>query len=129
MQYSQTSLLKYGTTHKMQIVHFKSLPPLSPFAPHWDYFIGVSQFSQIDFELIAKEVLIKETEIKSSTKPIFGNDDRTSVLDGFTKLGEDSLTSRYMFFNVFKWKHQEVQDLLTLMRREYVGMLDDPATL
>ena len=84
----------------------KNHPPQTPFAPQWHYYIGYDLISHIDFKKIAKIILRKEKLILKKFPP----STKTSS-DGYTGLGNNSLTSRYEHFNVFSWREPEIKKL------------------
>ena len=87
----------------IKATRFVCEPPFTPFAPVWDYTIAQTT-SDIDLESLAEYILVKEKEIISEYKE--------DLDDGMTSLGDDSLTSRFKYFNVLKWDHPECKKLL-----------------
>lgn len=94
----------------MEIIKFVSMPRQTPFAPEWSYVLGEDTISDIDFEKIALIILSKEQEIINSYP---GNN------DGHTGLGENSLTSRFQHFNVFRWQEPEILKLKEKIKEKY----------
>tara|TARA_R100001480_G_scaffold126040_1_gene124065 strand:+ start:192 stop:854 length:663 start_codon:yes stop_codon:yes gene_type:complete len=91
----------------MKIFTFKSKPPLTPFAPQWDYPFGHENISHfIDCPKIASIVLSKEKNIIRKFPPM-----NRSSIDGYTDLGSNSLTSRYGYYNLIEWPEIEIQIL------------------
>ena len=91
----------------MKIFNFKSNPPLTPFAPQWDYSVGHENISNfIDCPKIANIILSKEKNIISKFPPV-----KKSSLDGYTDLGPNSLTSRYGHYNLIEWPEIEIKIL------------------
>jgi len=97
---------------------FKNEPKQNVFAPEWNYFIYESNIKDLNFKLIKNLILKKEKDILKKTKP----SNKKSV-DGFTKLGKNSLTSRYESFNVLKWKNKEIIKLEKNILKEYKNFL------
>ena len=87
-----------------KIVNFKSLPKKNYFAPEWDYYIIENIIKKVNFKSLSKFLLKKEKELLKITKPIL----KASTVDGYTGLGENSITSRYASFNVFNFKNKEL---------------------
>ena len=91
----------------MKIFTFKSNPPLTPFAPQWDYSVGYENISNfIDCPKIANLILSKEKNIISTFPPV-----KNSSVDGYTDLGPNSLTSRYGYYNLIDWPEIEIKIL------------------
>jgi len=97
---------------------FKNEPKQNVFAPEWNYFIYESNIKDLNFKLLKNLILKKEKDILKKTKP----SNKKSV-DGFTKLGKNSLTSRYESFNVLKWKNKEILKLEKNILKEYKKFL------
>ena len=89
-----------------QLVLIKSKPKNNFFAPEWCYYIYENIIDNVDFKKISKLILKKEKEIIKKYKP-----SKKGSVDGYTGLGKNSLTSRYEFFNVLKWKDKEIDKL------------------
>ena len=87
-----------------KIINFKSLPKKNYFAPEWDYYIIENIIKKVNFKSLSKFLLKKEKELLKITKPIL----KASTIDGYTGLGENSITSRYASFNVFNFKNKEL---------------------
>ena len=86
---------------------FKSKPPLTPFAPQWDYSVGHENISNfIDCPKLANIILSKEKNIIGKFPPV-----KSSSMDGYTDLGPNSLTSRYGYYNLINWSEIEIKTL------------------
>ena len=91
----------------MKIFIFKSKPPLTPFAPQWDYSLGYENISNfIDCSKIANIILSKEKNIIRKFPVI-----KRPSIDGYTGLGPKSLTSRYGYYNLIDWPEIEIKIL------------------
>ena len=91
----------------MKIFTFKSKPPLTPFAPQWDYSLGYENISNfIDCPKIANLILSKEKNIIRKFPTV-----KRSSIDGYTDLGPNSLTSRYGYYNLIDWPEIEIKIL------------------
>lgn len=99
----------------MNLYSFESKPKISPFAPEWRFYMGEEQLEGIDWHHIAQLILSKEKQIIASTP--MGN-------DGYTGLGENSLTSRYKYFNVFAWPDRELENLKVLIKNAHDAFLN-----
>ena len=87
----------------MKFKRFVSEPPVSPYAPQWDFRVGNSMCENIDTNSLSKFLLNKEKEIKKL--PI------VSDFDGYTGLGSNSTTSRSQQYNILSWNHPEIRKL------------------
>ena len=97
----------------------KSKPSQTPFAPQWHYHIGYELISHIDFKKIAKIILRKEKPILKKFPP-----STKSSSDGYTGLGNNSLTSRHEHFNIFSWPEPEIKKLKPLILDFHSRFLD-----
>lgn len=93
---------------------FQSSTPRTPFAPVYHYIFAESRIEGVDFKKIAEIILSKEEEIKGRTSP---------TSDAYTGLGDNSLTSRWKSFNVFKWNEPEIEKLKEQIHTRYVEFL------
>ena len=91
----------------MNFKRISSAPPLTPYAPQWDYTLGTRIFKNINLNVLAKTCLEKEREIKKLPVAYVNGD----VNDGNTGLGKNSTTSKYQFYNVLEWKTPETDQL------------------
>jgi hypothetical protein len=83
----------------MKIINLKSKDPQTFFAPTWSWYLGESHISPLTEQMyhdVSALVLEKEKEIISQFQ---------ATNDGYTGLGENSLTARFEKFNVFSWDH------------------------
>ena len=86
---------------EVKITKMKSDPKRTFFAPEYDYTIFETVNKEINFEELAKFILSKEKEIVSL--PVTG--------DAYTGMREDSTTTRFDKYNVFKWKDKNIEML------------------
>ena len=100
----------------MKFKGFRSLPPLTPYAPSWDFTIGTSSCDDIDIKSFSKFLLRKEREVKKL--PFSLHDGKYS--DGYTGLGKNSTTSRWKIFNLLTWDYPEVKKLKTNIIRNII---------
>jgi hypothetical protein len=81
------------------ILHrFQSLPQKTFFAPVYDYFIYETVIEGVNFDWFRNFCLEKEKEIMLRFPP---------GVDGQTGLGDNSLTSRFMHYNLFQFREAE----------------------
>ena len=86
---------------EVEITKMKSDPKRTFFAPEYDYTIFEMVNKEVNFEELAKFILSKEKEIVSL--PVTG--------DAYTGMREDSTTTRFDKYNVFKWKDKNIEML------------------
>ena len=89
----------------MKFKRFVSDPPVSPYAPQWDFRVGNSMCEDIDTNSLSKFLLSKESESKKNSNRIMIR------FDGYTGLGSNSTTSRSLKYNIFSWNHPEIRKL------------------
>lgn len=88
----------------MEIYEFKQIAN-NPIAPSWNYFIGRNSiFSYDECKEIKSILLTEEKKILQDTINKIKN-------DGGTGLGNGSITSRYIHFNVLNWDYKFVEIL------------------
>ena len=92
----------------MEFKQCKSLPPLTPYAPTWDFKVGTSPCNDIDLNSLSNLLLEKEREIKKL--PLSTRDDGKPS-DGNTGLGLNSTTARFQSYNLLTWGHPEINKL------------------
>ena len=80
----------------MKIYNFKC-DTFTPFAPHWDYYVG-EKVSRVDFFDLKEEILNKEQDIISKFK---------YEHDWGTGLGKSSLTARSNCYNLLEFDNAE----------------------
>ena len=100
---------------KINAVRYVSEPPVTPFAPTWDFTLANAQID-IDLDKLKDLILEKEVEIKEK----FVSD----LNDGKTGLGTDSLTARFKYFNVLKWNSSECKKLHESIREIHTKYYD-----
>ena len=109
----------------MIIKNFKSDEPQTPFAPKWNYFIAESHVGIVDIQYwthVRELILEKEKQIINNTQPT--KTDGIETTDGYTGLGDNSLTSRFNSFNVLKWKEDLINPIRDSIKRTYFELLD-----
>jgi hypothetical protein len=75
----------------------------TPFAIDYTFYIFENIINDVDFSAVSKIIKSKEKKIIRSSPKSSG--------DGNTGLGNDSLTSRFGYFNVLKWKEPDIQKI------------------
>ena len=101
----------------MKFKRFVSEPPVSPYAPQWDFRVGNSMCENIDTNSLSKFLLNKEKEIKKL--PI------VSDFDGYTGLGSNSTTSRSQQYNILSWNHSEIKKLKSNIAKNIILYNDE----
>ena len=101
----------------MKFKRFVSQPPVSPYAPQWDFRVGNSMCEDIDTNSLSKFLLSKEKEIKKL--PI------VSDFDGYTGLGSNSTTSRSQQYNILSWNHSEIKKLKSNIAKNIILYNDE----
>jgi hypothetical protein len=101
----------------MKFKRFVSQPPVSPYAPQWDFRVGNSMCENIDTNSLSKFLLNKEKEIKKL--PI------VSDFDGYTGLGSNSTTSRSQQYNILSWNHSEIKKLKSNIAKNIILYNDE----
>ena len=92
----------------MKFKRFISQPPISPYAPTWDFRVGTSKCDDIDVNSLSQFLLSKENEIKKLPSSVGGNGKMT---DGNTGVGSNSTTSKFQHYNLLTWSHPEIKKL------------------
>ena len=93
----------------MKFKRFRSQPPISPYAPTWDFRVGTSKCDDIDVKSLSQFLLSKEREVKKLPVMKYGAGDE--YFDGYTGLGTNSTTSKSCYYNILTWKHPEIKKL------------------
>jgi hypothetical protein len=99
----------------MDIIKFCSEPPVSPFAPQWEYFMAETYITGIDWDHVAGLILQKEKQLIQTYPPIG---------DGYTGLGPNSLTSRHVHFNVLTWEDPEIKKIFNSIKKHHDYLLE-----
>lgn len=108
----------------MEIKNFKSSEPKTPFAPTWNYFIGEGHVGVNDMQYwseVKTLILNREKEILENTKPTIT--DNSNTVDGYTGLGDESLTSRFSHFNVLNWPEDLINPIRGCIKHNYLEFL------
>ena len=95
-----------------ELYNFKSAKPQTDFAPSWNFFV-YENILNFDFDKVVNIILKKEKTIVKQYPP---------SNNGNTSLDNNSLTSRFPFFNVLKWK--EMLFLKKLIKQNYNNYLN-----
>jgi hypothetical protein len=86
-----------------KIINIKSVQKNNFFAPEWNYYIIEDIIKKVNFNLLSKFLLKKEKEILK-----IKNNFNKKITDGYTGLGNNSITSRYSLYNIFNFKNKEI---------------------
>ena len=102
----------------MKFKRFVSRPPVSPYAPQWDFRVGTSICEDIDTNSLSEFLLLKEKEVKKlpTSVRIDGKE-----LDGYTGLGSNSTTAKFQSYNILTWNHPEIKKLKSNIARNIIG--------
>jgi hypothetical protein len=92
----------------MNFKRFSSDPPLTPYAPTWDFRVGTSLCEDIDTKSLSQFLLRKEREVKKLPIQFY---EEEKIFDGYTGLGSNSTTSRSNQYNILTWDHPEIPKL------------------
>ena len=102
----------------MKIERFVSPPPITPYAPTWDFAISEGLLP-INVEKLAKTCLEKEKEIKKlPVTRVKDGKGKEVVFDGYTGVGKNSTTSKSWLYNLFDWNTPETNALKGHVRME-----------
>ena len=113
----------------MRLITFTSDPPLTEFAPNFNFVMAEDQLdfdgSDQFFINLRNIILTQEKNIIEEHKEVYQsyNKENNVVYDGDTGLGENSLTSRSLFYNIFNWNYHEIKGLQFLLHQKYVDFL------
>ena len=102
----------------MKFKRFRSRPPVSPYAPQWDFRVGTSLCEDIDTNSLYKFLLSKEKEVKKL--PTSLGEVNTSS-DGYTGLGSRSTTAKFQSYNILTWNHPEIKKLRSNIAKNIIS--------
>ena len=91
----------------MKFKRFVSEPPVSPYAPQWDFRVGTSLCEDIDTNSLSELLLLKEKEVKNLPTTVIDG----AESDGYTGLGSKSTTAKFQSYNILTWDHPEIKKL------------------
>jgi len=92
----------------MKFKRFRSRPPVSPYAPQWDFRVGTSLCENIDTNSLSKFLLSKEKDTKKLPTSVGADREKS---DGYTGLGSKSTTAKFQSYNILTWSHPEIKKL------------------
>jgi hypothetical protein len=112
----------------MQLIKFISDPPLTAFAPSWNYVLGESYITEPHndfFKGLCNMILLNKDDIIQRTQREY-EDQNIKIFndsfDGYTGLGPNSLTSRSNLFNLLAWP--EFAYIKTQILEKYLDFLE-----
>ena len=105
----------------MKFKRFLSGPPISPYAPQWDFRVGTSTCEGIDTRSLSGFLLLKEKEVKKLPTTVI--DDTLS--DGYTGLGSRSTTAKFQSYNILTWDHSEIKKLKSNIAKSVIDFNDE----
>jgi hypothetical protein len=90
----------------MDLYKFEQIPD-NKVAPSWSYFIGIDNiFTFNECDEIKNILLDKEISLLNETNQNLDQDIESGIIrDGGTGLGNSSITSRFIYFNVLNWDY------------------------
>jgi len=106
----------------MKFKGFCSRPPISPYAPQWDFRVGTSICKDIDTNSLSRFLLSKEKEVKKLPTSL-GEDETSS--DGYTGLGSRSTTAKFQSYNILTWDHPEIKKLKSNIAKSVIDFNDE----
>ena len=106
----------------MKFKRFRSKPPVSPYAPQWDFRVGTSLCEDIDTNSLSKFLLSKEKEVKKLPASV-GRGDVES--DGDTGLGLNCTTAKFQHYNILTWNHPEIKKLRSNIAKNIILYNDE----
>jgi len=106
----------------MKFKGFCSRPPISPYAPQWDFRVGTSICKDIDTNSLSRFLLSKEKEVKKLPTSL-GEDETSS--DGYTGLGFRSTTAKFQSYNILTWDHPEIKKLKSNIAKSVIDFNDE----
>ena len=105
----------------MKFKGFCSRPPISPYAPQWDFRVGTSVCKDIDTNSLSRFLLSKEKEVKKLPTSL-GKNNTSS--DGYTGLGSRSTTAKFQSYNILTWDHPEIKKLKSNIAKSVIDFND-----
>ena len=101
----------------MEFNRFKSQPPVSPYAPQWDFRVGSSMCEDVDTDSLSKFLLSKEKEVKKLPISVGKGGVKS---DGYTGLGLNTTTAKFQSYNILTWSHPEIKKLKSNIIRNII---------
>jgi len=108
--------IKNSKMLKTKFIIFKSEKAQNPFAPEWEYIITEQTVNKINYKDLSKFLLKLEKELIKKIKP---------SNDGYTGLGNKSITSRYKYFNLLNFKNKELTKLKKYIIEAHNNLLNN----
>ena len=102
----------------MKFKRFFSRPPVSPYAPKWDFRVGTSLCEDVDTNSLSNFLLLKENEVKKLPTSV-GEDGK--LTDGYTGLGSNSTTAKFQSYNILRWNHPEIIKLRSNIAKNIIS--------
>ena len=106
----------------MKFKRFCSEPPVSPYAPEWDFRVGSPLCEDIDTNSLSRFLLSKEKQVK---KLPTSYDKDNHVIDGYTGLGSRSTTAKFQSYNILTWDHSEIKKLKSNIAKSVIDFNDE----
>ena len=106
----------------MKFKRFHSRPPVSPYAPKWDFRVGTSFCEDVDTNSLSNFLLSKENEVKKLPSSV----DADGIMsDGNTGLGSKCTTAKFQSYNILTWDHSEIKKLKSNIAKSVIDYNDE----
>ena len=106
----------------MKFKRFHSGPPVSPYAPKWDFRVGTSFCEDVDTNSLSNFLLSKENEVKKLPSSV---DADGKMSDGNTGLGSKCTTAKFQSYNILSWNHPEIRKLKSNIAKNIILYNDE----
>ena len=91
---------------ELKVIYFRSPKKNNAFAPEWNYVLSESNIFDVNFHKVSQLILKKEKKILK-----YPVTNKLNFSDGYTGLGNNSITARHSNFNVLSWKSKEIKKI------------------
>jgi len=100
----------------VQIIRFKSQHSVSPYAPKWDFNVGITQWSESNKIDTIREFLLSKEEYVLSLP---------YMADGQTGLDDTKTTTRFGRYHIEDWADEcpEIKEMYNFIRQSYLDFI------